>query len=89
MAVCAQKINSRSDGSKAEEVETAYRLFTKGSEGPITMAHLRRVARELREDVGDELLRNMILEANGGRGVSGGVGVEDFEVVMRRAGVFQ
>jgi len=34
-------------------------------------------------------LRNMILEANGGRGVSGGVGVEDFEVVMRRAGVFQ
>jgi hydroxyacylglutathione hydrolase len=70
-------------------VGTAYRLFTKGSEGPITIAHLRRVARELKEDVNDEMLRNMILEANGGAGLSRGVEVEDFERVMVRAGVFQ
>lgn len=66
---------------------TAYRLFTKGQEGPITIAHLRRVARELKEDVSDEMLRNMILEANGGASLSRGVGVEDFEGVMVRAGV--
>jgi Ca2+-binding EF-hand superfamily protein len=70
-------------------VGTAYRLFTKGSEGPITIAHLSRVARELKEDVSDEMLRNMILEANGGAGLSRGVEVEDFERVMFRAGVFQ
>jgi Ca2+-binding EF-hand superfamily protein len=87
--VCALKINARSDESKAEEVGTAYKLFTKGSEGPITIAHLRRVARELKEDVSDEMLRNMILEANGGAGLTKGVAVEDFESVMIRAGVFQ
>ncbi|KAI9846983.1 MAG: hypothetical protein M1837_003339 [Sclerophora amabilis] len=57
----------------------------------ITMAHLRRVARELKEDekIGEEGLRDMILEANGGAGVGKGVSVEDFENVMRRAGVFR
>lgn len=89
VAICALKINSRSDSSKTEEVNTAYRLFTKGTEGPITLMHLRRVARELKEDVSDEMLRNMILEANGGAGLTKGVGVEDFEGVMTRAGVFQ
>lgn len=89
MAVCALKMNARSDESKAEERDTAYRLFTKGSEGPITIAHLRRVARELKEDVSDDMLRNMILEANGGAGLTTGVAVEDFDSVMIRAGVFQ
>jgi hydroxyacylglutathione hydrolase len=89
VAVCALKMNSRSDESKAEEVDTAYRLFTKGTEGPITIAHLKRVAKELKEDVSDDMLRNMILEANGGAGLSRGVAVEDFESIMMRAGVFQ
>jgi hydroxyacylglutathione hydrolase len=39
----------------------------------ITMAHLRRVAAVLNEDVSDEVLRDMILEANGGVGVARGV----------------
>ena len=43
----------------------------------------------MKEEVGDELLRHMILEANGGTGVNKGVGVEDFKGVMMRAGVFQ
>lgn len=91
VAVCALKINARSDESKAEEVEAAFSLFTRGAtveEGVITIGHLRRVARELREEVSDDMLRNMILEANGGAGVSRGVRVEEFEAVMRRAGVF-
>ncbi|KAF1847211.1 EF-hand [Cucurbitaria berberidis CBS 394.84] len=77
--------------SNAEEVSAAYRLFTHGGTGPITLAHLKRVAKELREDVPDDVLKDMILEANGGvkgkgRDV-GGVSLEDFESVMKRAGL--
>lgn len=74
-----------------EEVKAAYALFTHGAPGPITLAHLRRVAKELREDVPDDVLRDMILEANGGvKGKGrevGSVGLEEFEGVMKRAGV--
>jgi Ca2+-binding EF-hand superfamily protein len=77
--------------SNAEEVSAAYRLFTHGGAGPITVAHLRRVAKELREDVPDDVLKDMILEANGGvKGKGrdiGGVSLEDFESVMKRAGL--
>jgi Ca2+-binding EF-hand superfamily protein len=79
------------DSSNAEEVQAAYTLFTHGGSGPITLAHLRRVAKELRDDVPDDVLKDMIREANGGikgdgRDV-GGVGIEDFESVMKRAGI--
>jgi len=77
--------------SNAEEVSAAYQLFTHGASGPITLAHLRRVAKELREDVPDDVLRDMILEANGGvKGTGkdvGAVSLEDFESVMKRAGL--
>jgi Ca2+-binding EF-hand superfamily protein len=71
------------------EVDAAFQLFTKGTDGPITLGHLRRIARELKEDsLGDDLLRDMILEANGGAGVNSGVTLEQFHDVMTRAGVF-
>jgi Ca2+-binding EF-hand superfamily protein len=71
------------------EVDDAYQLFTRGGNGPISLNHLRRIARELKEDsVGDELLKDMILEANGGAGLSAGVTLEQFHDVMTRAGVF-
>lgn len=75
--------------SNMDEVKAAYQLFTHGAPGPITLAHLRRVAKELREDVPDELLKDMIREANGGtkHGNVGGVGLEEFETVMKRAGL--
>lgn len=77
--------------SNAEEVSAGYQLFTHGGPGPITLGHLRRIAKELREDVPDEVLRDMILEANGGvRGKGkdvGGVSLEEFESVMKRAGL--
>lgn len=77
--------------SNAEELSAAYRLFTHGGAGPITLAHLRRVAKELREDVPDDVLKDMILEANGGvkgRGRDvGGVTLEEFESIMKRAGL--
>ncbi|KAF2279982.1 EF-hand superfamily Ca2+-modulated protein [Westerdykella ornata] len=73
-----------------EELHAAYKLFTHGTPGPITLAHLRRVAKELREEVSDEVLKDMIREANGSaKGAShiGGVSLEEFEGVMRRAGM--
>ena len=96
-------INSKDEGSEdededdeyhqesnMEEVKEAYNLFTHGGPGPITLAHLRRVAKELREDVPDEVLKDMIREANGGtkgKGSAGGVGLQEFEAVMKRAGL--
>jgi len=51
---------------------------------------LRRVAKLLKEDISDEVLKDMLVKANGeGRdGWKRGVGLEEFEGVMRKAGVF-
>ncbi|KAK1594854.1 uncharacterized protein LY79DRAFT_128274 [Colletotrichum navitas] len=84
---------------RGREVEEAFALFTGAGAGGaaaaaaavgprdvITIADLKRVASVLREDVKEEVLRDMILEANGGAGVGKGVKKEEFEEVMRRAG---
>lgn len=104
-AVCALKYHQREERGGGEarrrEVEEAFGLFTgagaggssaSGSAGArdvITIADLKRVAAVLREDVKDEVLRDMILEANGGAGVGKGVRRDEFEEVMRRAGVWR
>jgi Ca2+-binding EF-hand superfamily protein len=72
-----------------EELQAAYNMFTHNGPGPITIAHLRRVAKTIREDVDDGTLKEMIMEANG-KGKNGwrdGVDVEEFEKVLKRAGV--
>ena len=88
MAVAALKLHARHEDPDAmnEEVVKAYGLFTKGQERDITLHDLRRIAKELREDVPDNVLKDMIREATGGG--LGGVGMEDFEGVMKRAGIF-
>jgi Ca2+-binding EF-hand superfamily protein len=68
-----------------EEVRAAFALFTGGKGSAITLAHLRSVAKIVREDVDDDVLKMMISEANGGDWRKG-VGKGDFEDVMRRAG---
>lgn len=95
VAVCALKLQSRTDSTIAAEIEAAFRLFTRSDEDSeitgdsrITIAHLRRVARELKEDVSDDLLKDMVREANGGQSVQNGVRLEEFREVMARAGVF-
>lgn len=96
-AICALKFHARDrDGyggrdseAHRRELAEAFQLFTNGADGPITLAHLRRVAAVLKEDVDEELLKDMILEANGGVGVARGVGMEEFDGVMRSAGVWR
>lgn len=88
VAVAALKLHARHEDPDAvsEEVVKAYSLFTKGEDRGITLNDLRRIAKELREDVPDSVLKDMIKEATGGG--LGTVGLEEFEGVMRRAGVF-
>lgn len=88
LSVAAAKLRSRSDEAMSAEVDAAFQLFTRGSDGPITMGHLRRIARDLKEDLADTLLKDMILEANGGAGIDAGVSLEQFHEIMLRAGVF-
>ncbi|POS77263.1 calmodulin [Diaporthe helianthi] len=98
VAICALKLHARDQTSDAHarEVDEAFALFTGGdpetaaeSGGVITVAHLKRVAAVLKEEVDDSLLRDMILEANGGAGVGKGVKRSEFDHVMRRAGVWR
>ena len=91
MAVAALKFANRSEESQQREVEDAFKLFTTlgGEDGKITMACLKRVAGVLKEDVPESVMRDMLSEANGGSSVGRGVGLKDFEGVMRRAGVFR
>lgn len=86
--LCAIQMNSRSDETKAEEVEKAFKLFTKGTDRAITLYDLRQTAAILKEDIGDDVLKAMILEANDGAGVGQGVDMEQFQKVMIKAGVF-
>ena len=88
VAIAALKLHARHDDPEAqsEEVQKAYALFTRGQERDININDLRRVAKELREDVPESVLKDMIREATGGG--LGGVNMEDFEGVMTRAGVF-
>ena len=82
--------NDEEDEERRAEVHEAYSLFTNNNPGPINLRDLRRIAKILREDVSDDVLKDMLSEANGGNqeGWRNGVDVEDFENVMKRAGVF-
>jgi hydroxyacylglutathione hydrolase len=95
VAICALKLHARDREDVQGEVDDAFKLFTgstdgdMAAEGKITLAHLKRVAAVLKEDVDEAVLRDMILEANGGAGLAAGVGRDEFEGVMRRAGVWR
>lgn len=97
LAICALKFHARDQGANAHtrDVDEAFGLFTGTDEDgealstAITLAHLKRVAALLKEEVDDDLLRDMILEANGGAGVARGVKKGEFEKVMKRAGVWR
>lgn len=59
------------DRDQKVEVETAFELFKGGAEGPITFKDLRRVAGELKEDVTDDQLRDMLSEASSSHSANG------------------
>ncbi|KAI0194004.1 ef-hand superfamily Ca2+-modulated protein [Xylaria flabelliformis] len=98
LAICALKLHARADGDGPDsaEVDEAFRLFTGagssaggGDAELLTLAHLKRIAMTLKQDVDEAVLRDMILEANGGAGIGRGVTRAEFEEVMRRAGAWK
>ncbi|KAM3454926.1 hypothetical protein MY3296_002708 [Beauveria thailandica] len=95
-AIAALKFHNQAEDDKngagaahRAALDEAFGLFTNHQGGPISLAHLRRVAAVLKEDVDEELLKDMILEANGGAGLARGVKMDEFDEVMRRAGVWR
>lgn len=100
VAVAALQLLARNDDDLEEEVETAFRLFMeageeKGNEDKrrerITVNGLRRVAKALGENIKEDVIRDMVMEANGmgPEGIGKGVGREDFEGIMRRIGMLR
>ncbi|CZR57186.1 probable calmodulin [Phialocephala subalpina] len=92
VGICSLKFHNRSrtSDSHAKEVDEAFKLFTNGTgETRITLETLKKVAKSLREEPEEDLLRDMILEANGGAGVGRGVEKDEFERILRRAGVWR
>ena len=104
LAICALKLHARADGDGPDsaEVDEAFRLSTGAAGGVggggggggtdaevLTLAHLKRIAMTLKQEVDEALLRDMVLEANGGAGVGRGVTKAEFEEVMRRAGAWK
>jgi hydroxyacylglutathione hydrolase len=91
-AICALKFHARANATSdahRETVEEAFRLFTNNQDGPITLSHLKRVAAVLKEEIDEQVLKDMILEANGGGGVAKGVEMQEFDGVMKAAGVWR
>ena len=98
VAIAALKLNARGEQEENKEVKEGFELFLRMGEAPdggpplgepkITMAMLKRIAGLLKEDVKDEVLRDMMLEANGGAGIGKGVDLQEFEGVMRQGQCF-
>ncbi|KAK6533506.1 hypothetical protein TWF694_002445 [Orbilia ellipsospora] len=82
LEVAAMKMKDR---DKNEELDKAFSLFTGGdTDGPMTLQHLKMVAKALNENVTDDTLKDMLREASMGNGLE--VNKRDFEDVMKRAG---
>ncbi|RMZ90354.1 hypothetical protein DV736_g2405, partial [Chaetothyriales sp. CBS 134916] len=95
----ATKHSAQGLGTKSkQDLDEFVEILDPEGDGYVTYAHfvelcalqLKNKSDETRdEEVGDDVLKAMILEANGGQGVARGVDVQHFREVMMRAGVFE
>jgi centrin-1 len=69
-----------------QEILKAFRLFDDDGTGSITFKNLKRVAKELGENMTDEELQEMIDEADIDE--DGEVNEEDFSKIMKKTGLF-
>jgi len=69
-----------------EEIQKAFRLFDDDETGKISFKNLKRVAKELGENMTDEELQEMIDEAD--RDGDGEVNEEEFFRIMRKTSLF-
>ena len=75
-----------SERDPREEMLKAYKLFSDEATGNITLRTLRRVAREIGENLSDEELRGMIHEFDLDK--DGQISPEEFLDIMRHTSVF-
>ena len=69
-----------------EEIKKAFRLFDSEERGKINFNDLKRVAKELGENMSDDELNEMIEEAD--RDGDGEINEEDFIRVMKKTNLF-
>ena len=69
-----------------EEMRQAFRLFIDDESDRISLRHLKRVAKELGENMNDEELQEMIDEAD--RDGDGEISEEDFIRIMSKTNLF-
>jgi len=71
-----------SERDNKEEIAKAFKLFDDDGTGKITLKNLRRVAKEIGENMTDQELSEMIAEADSD--ADGGVALLDFVQIMKR-----
>ena len=69
-----------------EEMLKAFRLFDEDETGKITFKNLKRVAKELGENMSDDEIQEMIDEAD--RSGNGEISEEDFVRIMKKTNLF-
>ncbi|CAL5996293.1 Centrin [Hexamita inflata] len=75
-----------SERDSREEILKAFRLFDDDNTGKITFKNLKRVAKELGENLTDEEIQEMIDEAD--RDGDGEINEEEFLRIMRRTSLY-
>lgn len=78
--------NKMSEKDTKEEIMKAFKLFDDDDTGNITFSNLKRVAKELGENLTDEELQEMIDEAD--RGGNGEVNQDDFLRIMKKTSLY-
>ncbi len=69
-----------------EEMVKAFRLFDEDESGSISFKNLKRVAKELGENMGDEEIQEMIDEAD--RDGDGVINEDEFIRIMKKTNLF-
>lgn len=76
----------QSEKDSREEILKAFRLFDDDETGKISFRNLKRVAKELGENMTDEELAEMIEEAD--RDGDGEINEEDFLRIMKKTSLY-
>eukprot|EP00914_Ancora_sagittata_P033901 GHVO01068495.1.p1 GENE.GHVO01068495.1~~GHVO01068495.1.p1 ORF type:complete len:193 (+),score=32.44 GHVO01068495.1:32-580(+) len=83
MEIMTQKISER---DPIEEIRKAFKLFDDDMTGKISLKNLRRVARELGENLSDDELQAMIEEFD--RDMDGEISEEEFLAIMKQTNLY-
>lgn len=74
------------DRDPEEEIRKAFQLFDDDHTGRISLRNMRRVARELGENLSEEELQNMIDEFD--RDQDGEISAEEFMYIMKQSTMY-